>query len=213
MKKLLTIACICAGFALAGCSSDDGNDNTPANSLTIDARVENGNDYNSQIDSVRAFVNDNDTEVVATAEYVNGGFTLTLPANIDSRHLNSITVPSGLKVSDRNMKITVIDAYGFVGVKSGQITGEFHYIHTFNQGTHDLVSAHFFYVDRNATWDGTYIDDDGDVSVWDNVSFKKGWNTVYYTVIHHNDNTNTTTYSTTKPNVIKWHYFTISGGI
>ncbi|MDR1199264.1 MAG: YgdI/YgdR family lipoprotein [Prevotellaceae bacterium] len=41
MKKLLIVACICAGFALAGCSSDDGNDNTPANSLTIDAHVEN----------------------------------------------------------------------------------------------------------------------------------------------------------------------------
>jgi hypothetical protein len=75
--KLLAMACICAGFALTGCSSDN-NDENPLNPLTIDARVENGNDYNSQIDSVRAFVNDDDTQVVATAKYVNGGFLMTL---------------------------------------------------------------------------------------------------------------------------------------
>ncbi|MDR1199263.1 MAG: hypothetical protein LBK94_09695 [Prevotellaceae bacterium] len=163
---------------------------------------------------MRAFVNDNDTEVVATAEYVNGGFTLTLPANIDSRHLKEMmgVPPSGMTVSDMNAKLTVIDAYGFIGVKSGHRTGEFQYITAAD--IYDLTSVLFFYADRNVTWDGDYIDNNGNTEVWDNVSFKKGWNTVYYTVIHHNDNTNTSINSTTKPNVtLKWTYLIISSGI
>jgi hypothetical protein len=203
MKKLLIMACICAGFALTGCSSDN-DENTPANPLTIDARVENGNDYNSQIDSVRAFVNDDDTQVVATAKYVNGGFTITLPANIDSKYFSFsfVDLPSGLTVSDKNAKYTVIDAYGFIGVKSGQIVSEFQYINNFFG--YDLVSANFFYADRNVTISGTYTENNGNVNVWDNVSLKKGWNTVYYTVIHHDDYTTTTTNSNTKPDIIKW---------
>ncbi|MDR1347065.1 MAG: hypothetical protein LBJ63_01350 [Prevotellaceae bacterium] len=225
MKKLLTIACICAGFALVGCSSDD--DSTPTSQdFIIDARnVENGNDYNSQIDSVKAVANYEEHsppgafyetyDVIATANYVNGGFMMTLPAKVDDHLLTPITsafrnetIPDGVTVTNPNAKILGINF--LFAFKSGNQIGRFEYGYEIDDSHSTLVW--YVYADRDVSITGSYsyIADDPSSTKYSysyNFSLKKGWNehcTIYG--YSEEDKESTTSLSNTKPNGLKWSF-------
>ncbi|MDR1199265.1 MAG: hypothetical protein LBK94_09705 [Prevotellaceae bacterium] len=222
MKKLLTVTCICAGFALAGCSNDD--DSTPTSQdFIIDARnVENGNSYTAQIDSVKAVVNYEEHytpddefyatyDVFASTNYVNGGFMMTLPAKVDSKYLSGFYHPDfdDLTVSDMNAKyISIQPSEQIFASKSGKLTGKFFYGNRIDDNNRIYVI--YVYVDRDVVINGSRTYEVGyfdQTDIFDNVILKKGWNEIYESSTHDYDTKVSESVSTnTKPNGLKWSF-------
>ncbi|MDR1130042.1 MAG: hypothetical protein LBK96_03565 [Prevotellaceae bacterium] len=162
--------------ALCSCGKDeeenddkDGNgENAWIQGNTITAVVENGASYYGKIDAVRAEVNG--YAPLVSVNYIDGGFTLTLPANINTQYLynpadeDDYYIDEGVTISNPNVKVAEM----YLGTyKSNSYTGYIYY------GTED--------------WEGRFIYADGDVSItglgsewfkW-NAHLKKGWNMVY----------------------------------
>ena len=107
---------------------------------------------------------------IASAEYKNNGFKLNLPTTMPSKYLKLVSeyfsIPQSL-VSDNTAKLASIDvsAYNSAGNKIGSFILEY-------RGADYYVSAHYYYVDKNVTIQGTHI------IPW-NCTFKKGWNVMY----------------------------------
>ncbi|MDR2127248.1 MAG: hypothetical protein LBP63_10520 [Prevotellaceae bacterium] len=212
-KSILTIACVCAGFMFTGCGSDDGDDNATPQNFIIDARnIENGSDYNSHIDSVKAIRNYHENNgavlynILASAEYVDGGFMMTLPLLIlDDKWtpISNNVIPDGVNVSDPHVKTTSVDY--LATFKNGQATGKFEYICK-TADNHDICAS-YIYVDRDITITGSSDKEEDNwtvINIFDNiVELKKGWNEVYVTSI---GGINSTTFITSnvKPDRLKW---------
>ncbi len=119
---------------------------------------------------------------MASGKYENGGFTLNLPSTIPAQYLVAFagTVPTGIQISDANFK-------GFIGgniyaYKNGERVGQFVYGAEIDDDT--KISVSFIYADRNVTITGSYTTENEwvtEIVTYNNVTWKKGWNKVYFT--------------------------------
>ncbi|MDR2650975.1 MAG: hypothetical protein LBC68_01495 [Prevotellaceae bacterium] len=230
MKKIfLTVACICTGLMLSSCGSDNDDNNPTSQDFVIDARnIENGNDYSLLIDSVTAVTNyeeerEEDTyfaryDVLATTNYVNGGFMMTLPANVNSVYLSvDETEWDGLSISDRNVKVVgIVPSEQIFAVKSGKLVGEFFYGKRIDDDNRIYVV--YAYADRDVIINGSRTYQVGMTECteyYNNVTFKKGWNEIYETRSNDDSaNTSTEIYTNIKPNdELKWSFRAYYDGI
>jgi hypothetical protein len=217
--------CMFTVVALSSCNKDDdekeeAKSGAIGNTLTV--TVENGNSYNSRIDTVKLTSwdrNDEDERSVelARAVYTNGGFTINLPENLGSQYLSPLIEDeddfSGVTISNRNVKIgsPSLDAY-----KSGNEVGVFY--PATGTGESDW-EGELTYADSDVSITGTgtrnYSWESGDVTYTEtitvtyNVNLKKGWNIVYE---KGQGTVNGTTYTvigevTTAPAGVKWYFY------
>jgi hypothetical protein len=169
-----------------GTGGDDGGD-----TFIIDAKnVVNGS---AKIVTVKATVlGEYDDYIVASSEYKNNAFKLTL-STVPSRYLYDFMFGgNGVVLSDENAKMAYLDVFALDNTMKP--IGYF-FLDDASGGEN---ATDYFYVDRNFTAKGTYVNDD---EIWQvDCTFKKGWNTVYWVG---------TSLTTTKPSGInfKWVYY------
>ena len=216
-------AILCAALSFTSCgNSKNGGD------LTIDAKVENGNLVNSQVDEVRAvgYLDgepipvdiDNDGEIdyydypnviIATAPFKNGGFKITLPKKIDERLIEPLIedftegVPN-VKISNKNVKGAMFER--LEAFKNNKLVGTFE--SSYESGQTGAFPMYMF-VDGNCNISGSFSETFGGYKMEEtmDVNLKKGWNTVY--VVHTEAGT-TVTYNVTtkKPKYdFTWHFY------
>jgi hypothetical protein len=199
-KYFLSAACLClcAELAFTSCNKDDdGPEASPIESIT--ATVENGSSYD--LDQVKALIYyENGIDEVVSGKYTNGGFTLALPKTIDAKYLELIfeekELKDGMKVSDPNVKITLLDR--IEGYKSGDRVGTFMYIK--EPSASSETEGTVVYTDRDVVITGS-VTLSGYTEVM-NISLKKGWNMMYYT-----ETATEMTTSTSDPGGLKWVFY------
>jgi hypothetical protein len=190
-----------AVVALCSCDKDEDKNNDAGVIVknTITAAVEKGNTYNTQIDSVKAVI---DNYKVSGSVYKDGGFTLKLPAALNDTLLNLLfngdTIPSEVKVSDSTAKIRSVDIDAY---KSGKQTGSFYH------GTTEWKGL-LMYANKNVTIAGSVVYDGKYTDKFTNMHLKQGWNIVYKkeTSTGNNKENKEIEYTTQIPNNAKWHY-------
>jgi hypothetical protein len=162
----------------------DGNDNGVIKNNVITAVVDSGASYNAIIDSVKAsvyFANSDDSYVaIARAPYVNGGFTLTLPASLNNQYLRLFSQnfsSSGITISDANAMGTLTSLQAYKTNENGQerLTGAFYYL------VNDWKSTWMYYADRDVNITGSQTDYYGSYTYTKkyDLHLKKGWNMCY----------------------------------
>ena len=150
---------------------DDKNGGSGSISKITATNVINGS---TQIKTVKALVywGDYDNEdAIAQAPYTNNGFTLELPKTLSAKYLFLISedAPSGITISDKNVKIYVLEDISGYDKDDDEI-GYF-YLEE-EKGDNEYYTS-WIYSDRDVTIKGQ---DDGDKY---NLQLKKGWNVVY----------------------------------
>ena len=166
----------------------------------ITAKVEDGATYNAYFTKVWAFIGtaiDNDNvlhydELIAQGVYSNGGFTIDLPSSVKDEHLvkisdffeDELNISGDLKYS--NLEAKIIDVDFFALNNNDQWYGYF-------ASSDDEAS-------NNRTWCFfVYVDADVTVTGGPTVSFKKGWNRLYYS-------SGKKLVTTKEPSGMKWHF-------
>jgi len=181
--------------------------NENGGSLVIDAKVLNGNNYNSLVDEVRAhyriYSGDYDLHTLLTVPYQNGGFKMILPETLEANKLQSIenvwNKGSGYSISNKTAKVCVLQEE-FEAYKDNQAIGVFANI---SESEDRFVG--YVYVDKDCNLTGETTS--GDLVKFDMV-LKKGWNTVYYHRYYNNQRGETESWTTIKPNVnLEWKFF------
>jgi hypothetical protein len=213
MKKfnLNVAAFICAAFLITGCNKDDNSSGSTVISA-INATVENGNEFNSKIDDVKALI-DADIEYssetghydwigheIASEDYTKGGFSLDLPKTVDSKYLTRFFpdgIPDGISISDTTVRGNAIE---IIAYKSGLEVGYFEYI-SYDSTTYTYAA--YIYVNKNVKISGSYSDTD--IYEKYDVSLKKGWNIVYDKETE-SDNHYSDIVSSKAPSEMKWIY-------
>ena len=140
-------------------------------------------------------------DVIASAEYKNKGFKLTLPNTMQSKYLQYDVseyfdvLPS--MVSDKNAKVS--EVYLLAYNNAGDVIGGFDMS---DEGMDFYVFATYYYADRDFTIKG--IDNSEDYDVEWNCTFKKGWNIMYW----YEDDGWDELYTTQKPSGInlQWYF-------
>jgi hypothetical protein len=185
------------------CEKEDDDDTGGGgviNNNTITAKVENGSDYNGEINLVKALIVTGERRnpqtghyewtghEVGSSSYSNGGFTLKLLESVDDRYLQPGTdeLPEGLTISNPDVKI------GFVTIVAYDESGA-------EIGSFELYSEDYegilLYADGNVSVTGSSAYDDERTY---NLQLKKGWNTVY--VVGDDEATTQT------PSRLKWYF-------
>ena len=215
-------ACLCTSLMFSGCGKDD-KDKSDENSSSmttkdgkfiVTAKVENGDDYNSQIDRVKFSTRmrfDSEARITVEGEYSDGGFTLEFPQTVDESLLESIgeiffkdfRIPNA-NISDLDAKITAfgVDNQEIFAYKSDKYSGRFMYDnYNWSTSTTSVTYANFVYASKNVSvklYAGMGFD----------ISFQKGWNVLY---IRLNSDSNETvdifTPSSTTGYGMKWKYY------
>jgi hypothetical protein len=167
--------------------------------FTVTAQVKDGVNLNSQISDVKAILSSATVtgEEIASGEYKNGGFTITLPLTVKSELLSVISftedeeeedIDLPIIISDPTAKMARLDFYAY---KDGSAVGVFDYSSsdlTSLSGSHGL----YMYVDKNTNVTGTIIseivisEDAGSpipLNITINMDLKAGWNTIYTTLL------------------------------
>lgn len=199
-KFLLVLTSLMCCF-LVGCDKEDDDNNGGAgtgndNIFVIRATVENGNAYNSKIDSVKFFGGDEPTNLVASGAYVNGGFTLTpSPSKYFEGKVGDLLEP-GMTASDLDAKICASDDVDIYAYKDGIVVGYFDY-----RDDH-FTETGIWYVDRDVTISGSTRDSEGETIF--NLPLKKGWNMVFY--LHTEHSGPSWQITTNEPGGMKWYF-------
>jgi len=180
-KKYSTLVLVAAGLIFVSC--DEKNDKvkeqeTRPHDGKITVSV--GSKYQElyQLATVKAisFVTGyNDVEpigdVIATSNFVNGGFTINLPLTVSDEFFKKLSDVGNVKSSNPNTKVALVQ-YLNVYNTEGKFVGYFQYFN-FRQtkyGNGDIpIIAKFWYADSDVTIK------DGNLSF----SLKKGWNILY----------------------------------
>ncbi|MDR2423399.1 MAG: BACON domain-containing protein, partial [Prevotellaceae bacterium] len=141
-----------------------------------------------------------DDEVLATAPYQNGSFTMTLPATIDNKFLETFDdAPDGVTVSAPDAKM--LEDLSFDAYNGSELLGGT-YLGTDNEN----IDVQLFYIDRDCAITGTGTDErNGETETAHyEMNLKAGWNWLY--AIFNDDGSMTLT--TTKPNnvTVKWFW-------
>jgi len=171
-------------------SNNDGNFGNSSITV-INAKVENGENYNSTVKVVKAmaYTSFNQGIVIGTGTYSNSSFTIELPTTVDEQYLELI-LPNfglgdneGIKVSNPNVKTCSIDIYGFDKLNSpyGNQIVTFEYntqlpSWTSNKDDRFHTYGEIIYVNGDVTITGSYYDSD---NTHFNIFLKKGWNIMY----------------------------------
>ena len=175
LKEYITIFFVAIQLILAGCEKENA---VELESKTIDkiiASIEGGNELGEyyQIATVDAiatiYLNGQiETNVIATANFINGGFTMELPETVSDEFLSKQIAYNHIKVRDpnANTKMTYV-VYFFAYNTDGEYVGFFEYIND----SEVWITTAFWYADDDVVL--TY--GAGLVSC----SLKKGWNLVY----------------------------------
>jgi hypothetical protein len=173
---------------------DDPNGENPDSfdGSKIQAKVESGNDYNAQIDSVKLIIIRGDIRYeIASAKYANGGFTLNLPATVSDQYLQTslFSKAMDMTVSDDNAQANffTISAY-----KDGKVVGSFSQFCDFDGYR---TTTEFIYVDRNVT-----LTSASNL----NISLKKGWNKMY--LKEESESGKDIAYTIIEPSGLKWYF-------
>jgi hypothetical protein len=216
-KKILfkNLTLLLGGIALLASCDDDDKDDKSVKGFSIQANVENGNDYNSTIDAVRGLINadeehDEETDSfywtgheVVNTDYKNGSFTLNLP-QIEDQYLYPLEgIPDGIKVSNVDVKGAglLILAY-----KSGNAVGEFEYE---KRSSINNYLAGYIYVNGDASMIGSETEE---YPSWTynydyDVSLTKGWNIIYFKYSESlTDKTSTEEVTSNSPSGLKWYF-------
>jgi len=181
IKKLNLL--VLATLIFVGCVKDE--EELPLKSNIITAKVEKGKDYASVFSSVKVFIYYYDTYVdghyttiegncyeAASSDYIDGGFSLTLPETLESRCVvplaDVLWYDSGVKVSNISTRGIEITIKGYD--KDGVFVDDFECRRKSNKN----VSGRFIYVDRDVT-----ITDSDNRRIF-NLNLKKGWNMYFY---------------------------------
>jgi hypothetical protein len=185
--------------------------------LVVKAVVENGNDYNSMIDEVKACVyydaTGNENFVlgfIATGKYEKGGFNLTLPSVIDNKYLTKLDGLIGIEsiiISDPNLMLAPIEE--FVGYQGADPVGVFSFGNGIETEAEIETLATYFYSDRNASVKGelSSIEDDYTMTLVYDMTLKKGWNLVYAIISGDPVTGFTTLVTTTSVDNLKWQFY------
>jgi hypothetical protein len=175
---MMTATVMVATMFFSGCQKDkDSLVSGDFNGL-IATQVESGNAYDQYFKQVWVLIGPqpNGTnltwkDVIAKGSYSNGGFTVNLPATVKSQHLTSISdyfetnlkVSGKLKYSSPSARIIDVELFAF-----DDENGWYDY---FVNCDADKKPTYCFYV---------FVDEDVDVTGGPTVSFKQGWNRLYY---------------------------------
>ena len=210
-KKLVIFLSIMVFIGVTACSKED-DDSGSGNSSVINAKVENGNEYDDWIVTVKALIAENEGYYpgggfywigyeLASGEYKNGGFKLNLPANVPEQYLSESMEDIDF-ASDKNAKGVHIHVLAYN--EQGREIGEFKLIGTTNNTE---VEAWYFYIDRNVTAKGTEEDSKYKNKYVYNISYRKGWNISYITE-GYTDKEFVYTNTTSKPEGVdfKWRF-------
>jgi len=201
MKKFCFLILMASALALiTGCDKNKGggSDEPTGGGFVINATVVDGDDYNDEIATVKAEMENDEEETfyIASGKYANGGFKLTLPNNVSEKHLYAINETfddfDGT-ISDPNAKIGAIWISAFD--ENGKLIGEFYQEY---DGDDEGIEANYLYVDRKVIVKG--YDDELEFDC----SFKKGWNIVYG--IETDEGGKITTQKPSGVN-LKWYYY------
>jgi hypothetical protein len=178
---------------------DGGGGGGDATGFKITATVENGSAYNSKISTVKAMAEDytTDTEaVLASGNYSNGGFIITLPTTPAVKYLGQMVSPN-ITVSDPGAKFCIVEPL-FEAYKGANSVGDLCYA---KEGNSSVIFGMYMYADRDVTIDGK--ESGGGVNVTFNLSLKKGWNIIYNTYSPYD---NSQSLSSTVVSGLKWYF-------
>lgn len=188
-------------FIITSCNVEDPE--LPAQTQTINATVENGNNFNTFISKVKAVVSYETIEFdIASTEYKNGGFNLTLPAPLPENMLfaygEEVEEPEPfIKLfSDKDVKLAPLKIVAY------DVNGnEIQYFRC-TDADGEEVSVDYLYVDRDCTMKGRVVNNSYSTTsntIEYDASFKRGWNVVYMS---------SKLITTQKPENVsfKWHY-------
>ncbi len=198
MKKLtfILISVITLTVGFTSCKTEEPGENS--NEWKIDAKVENGANYNATVDSVYAILS-NETELAGKAKYENGGFKMNLMA-VAPENLSTISedMPDGITVSDKTAKITLIQL--LYGIKNGNLVGLFLFTKysqsDFMEEDADLDDggvAMYIYANKNVKITGvdtetdTYDSQTYTYTTTYNLTLKAGWNRVVINVLENSE--------------------------
>ena len=186
--QMKNVATIVASFAViimfAGCDSPDSELGTDADSGGFDgiitAKVENGDAYNSLISKVKVRVGydyESGDELWVSGNYVDGGFTLTLPATLSDKFCDNILMYyNGPTISDIKANMAHI-SWDFECYNSNdEYVGWIIYKKEVRDDSWG-DDAYFIYVDRDVTVNGSEAMGMG--RRYYDMSLKKGWNIAY----------------------------------
>jgi len=205
------------------CEKNDNGDESSNVSKIIATNVVNGSPEIVTVKAEVSWYNGNNYEyyTIAEAPYKDNGFTLELPATVPAQYLDSImengdeVFIKGITVSDKTVigtSFECFDAYD----KNDDSIGGLYYLSVDDNGNGS--EAWWFYVDKEVTINGQnkqeYEDfNEVDISIFNNLTLKKGWNIIYLTVTHvYNQSTQIDTYTNTfsnqKPSgvTLKWYF-------
>jgi hypothetical protein len=224
--KFLTFAVVAMAFVFT--TSCKGDDKTPPSGLfdgKITASVENGtdSDWSELIKRVHG-VTENDQQVLATSNFTNGGFSLTLAA-VNAQNLYGFgdLEGEGFKISNKDVKTSGIYIEGFSDENYQNWIGDFirgkvDFTTTQNSSRIVIVMEDYIYADADVIITGTIKEDpytEGGVTFKEEykmfVHLKKGWNKLYMTEEIHGVLTTQTvtikgTVSTESVSGLKWYY-------
>jgi hypothetical protein len=212
MKRILVVLTVfvCTATIFAACNKEEDE----VNAVTINATVEEGASYATSIDDVKAVIADGDSIlfVVASGNYTNGGFSLTLPKSIDGKYLSAMDtdMPEGIKISDSKVKGCSV---GFNGYKSGEIVGMFQ-----NGKIEDemfTATESYLFVDGNIKISGSSTETSDlmgtPITLKTNydLTLKKGWNLAYLNItitVTETEIIMTLDISNTQLSGLKWYF-------
>ena len=182
-RRFAPTVLLMVALILGGCSKDDDDLNGGKNDSfngTVNAKVENGASYESQISTVWALY---DAEInsagelrgriLSSGDYTNGGFTITLPdipssflVNVQTFFESGMKINGDLEYSEPDAQI--LDADFFAISADNEYLDYFVYTNAAAKRTTCL----FIFADSNVTVKGGK-----DI----NVSLRKGWNRIFWT--------------------------------
>jgi hypothetical protein len=197
-----------ATVTITGGSGGGGDDDPPsiAGDGTLNVKLE-GSNY-GQISSVKLIYSIQDYgkgDVLASAGFSSGSFSIILPATVAGQYLEDIEDEfdaEGITISNKSAKICV-DPVLIAYNSSGNEIGFINY-----QNQNGDYIGFLSYLDRDVTISGTSTttSKDGIRILNLNLVLKQGWNFLYQTSSTSSDGTRTTTGTTTAPSGLKWYF-------
>jgi len=157
-------------------NSNNNNNNGGNEDYSLVIEVKNVNDEGDDIAKVEAWVSEMNEYLVASANYTNNGFTMTLP-KVPSSKLTPVayylSVMPQLKISDKTARFSRVEFIAYDN--TGDEIGNFYLEDPITES-----EAAYVYADKDFTMKGTIVWDDDFIGTFD-CTFKKGWNIVYDT--------------------------------
>ena len=175
MKRLnlYVVGLLIAAMMSAGCGDKDDENTLVSDAFDGKITVTTVVRGNNNIKTIKAVLKN---EVIASGDYVNGGFTLTLPSELDIKYFSTnagdmFEEEKGINVSEPTAQIAEFTFLLAYDNSDNRLNDLWH--------GRNLVTVRHVYTDKDVTATGNFVDDYGDKRIY-SVSLKKGWNKLYY---------------------------------